>query len=287
MLGHRHCRLALAVLFVALLSVAVSPSVRAADVKCEPGKLAQKYPSLAGRTIKLAVTVDTKPLGWRDPNNFDHIMGYSPDQAAEVFKCLGLPTSYLIAPFSGALAALNSGQVDVLWGSLFYTPERAKTVDLIIYVLGASAGVVHHGNPKNIHGLADLCGLRAASVIGGIEAVKLRDTSNACVAEHKPAIDITTAPDRPSALRLLDSDRADLYLGIGMKQAYDTTLYDIPFVYANDLKTGIGLQKGNKELENAIFEALSVLHATGQDKALLAKYDIDPNLALAPQILTE
>ncbi len=276
----------LAVSFAITLGAGV-PSAFAADAKCEPDKLATKYPGLVGKTVKLAMTVDTKPLGFRDPNNLDHLMGLSPDQSTAVFACLGLPTQIMIAPFSGALNALTAGQVDVLWGSLFYTPERAKAVDLIIYMLGASAGVVPKGNAKNIHELGDLCGDRAAAVVGGIEAIKLSDTNKACLAGNKPGLEVTLSPDRISALRLLDNDRADLYLGIGMKQGYDQTLYDIPFVYVNDLKTGIGLQKGNKELETAIFEALSVMHNSGDDRALLTKYDIDPNLSLPPEILTQ
>ena len=73
-----------------------------------------------------------------------------------------------------------------------------------------------------------------------------------------------------------------------MRQGYDDTRYTIAFVYVNNLKTGIGLQKtGNKELEKAILEALTLMHDAGTDKALLSKYDIDPDLALPPELVVE
>jgi polar amino acid transport system substrate-binding protein len=274
-----------AVWFVA--TVITTSSSFAADPKCEPAKLAVKYPSLAGKTLKLAISGDIKPISYRDPDNLDHLLGFSPDQARAVFDCIGAPYELVVSSFSGSLAALTAGQVDALWGTLFYTPERAKVVDLVIFMIGASGGVVPKENPKNIHALGDLCGLRAVAPIGGIEAAKLNETNQSCLDAHKPGLEVLTSTDRPSAFRLLDNDRVDLYLGIGFKQSYDPDRYTFAFAYANDLKTGVGVQKGNKDLAQAIFDAFSVMHANDTDKALFVKYGIDPALMLPPQIITQ
>jgi polar amino acid transport system substrate-binding protein len=233
------------------------------------------------------VSGDIKPLSYRDPNNFDQLLGFSPDQARAVFACIGVPFEFVVSSFSGSLAALTAGQVDALWGTLFYTPERAKVVDLVIFMIGASGGVVPKGNPKNIRSLADLCGLRAVAPVGGIEAAKLNETNQACLNAHKPGLEVLTATDRPSAFRLVDNDRVDLYLGIGFKQSYDPDRYTFAFAYANDLKTGVGIHKGDKDLAQAVDDAFAVMHANGADKALFLKYDIDPELMLPPQIVTE
>ncbi len=275
-----------ALLFPAAIVLSLSPAF-AADPTCEPGKLATKYPSLAGKTIKLSITGDGKPLSYRDPNNLDNVIGFSPDQARAAFACIGAPYTLTVVPFSGALAALIAGQVDVFWGTLFYSPERAKAVDLVTYMVGASGGVVPKGNPKNIGGLGDLCGLRAVAPVGGMEVIKLNDTNQACLAAHKPGVEVMTATDRPSALRLFENDRADLYLGIGLKQAYDPALYTFAFAYVNDLKTGVGVHKGDKDLDQAIYDAFAVMHKDGTDKALLTKYEIDPGLSVPPEIIVQ
>lgn len=274
-------------LLCAMAALFWAPPSFAADPTCEPGKLATKYPSLVGKTLKLSVAGDSKPLSYRDPSNLDRMTGFSADQARAFADCIGVPIEFVISSFSGALAAVTAGQVDAYWGTLFYTPERAKVVDLVIYMVGASGGVVPKGNPKNIRSLADLCGLRAVAPVGGIEQVKLADTNQACLNAKKPGLEIFTATDRPSALRLLDNDRADLYLGLGLKQSYDEELYLLAFTYVNDLKTGIGVQKGNKDLENAAYEAFMVMHKAGADKDLLAKYEIDPGLSLPPEIVVQ
>ena len=277
---------ALAAMAFLVAGAAATPAI-ADDAKCEPAKLATKYPSLAGKTLKLAISGDVKPISYRDPNNLDQLLGFSPDQARAVFNCIGAPYTLVVSSFSGSLAALIAGQVDALWGTLFYTPERAKVVDLVIYMIGASGGVVPKGNPKNIYSLNDLCGLRAVAPVGGIEAGKLNDTNAACLAAKRSGVEVLTSTDRPSAFRLLDNDRVDLYLGLGFKQAYDPDRYTFTFAYVNDLKTGVGVQKGNKDLAEAIFDAFTVMHANGADKALFTKYDIDAALILPPQVLTQ
>jgi len=285
-MGQKAGRLGLAAAIAAIAIISGVPAI-AAEAKCEPAKLAAKYPTLVGKTVKLAVSGDIKPISYRDPSNLDRLLGFSPDQARAVFNCIGVPYEFVVSSFSGSLAALTAGQVDALWGTLFYTPERAKVVDLVIFMIGASGGVVPKGNPKHIHALGDLCGLRAVAPVGGIEAVKLKETNEACLEAHKPGLEVLTATDRPSAFRLLDNDRVDLYLGIGFKQSYDPDRYTFAFAYANDLKTGIGIHKGDKDLARAVDDALTVMHANGTDKALFKKYEIDPSLILAPQIMTQ
>ena len=100
----------------------------------------------------------------------------------------------------------------------------AKSVDLVLYTSAGDAVVVPKGNPKHIHSLQDICGLRAVSQLGGTENATLEKTSEDCTAAHKAPIAIAVAQDRPSALHDVDNDRADAYLGIGAVSAYDSVL---------------------------------------------------------------
>ncbi len=276
--------LSVIVLFTAL--IAWGNPVSAATPACEPTKLVQKYPSLAGKTLTVAMPSDSKPIAYRDPNNLDNLIGFAADYARGVFLCLGAPFKFMVAPLSGGLAAASSGQADMVWSTIYYTPERAKALDFVLYQKAASGGVVPKDNPKHISSFEDLCGHSAVSQIGSLEAVKLGEASKACLDKGKAAIDIVTAPDRASGLRLLDSGRADLYLGIGIKGAYPDNL-TMSFIYTSDIRAGIGLTKGSAELERAVVDAVAALQANGFERKLYETYDIDPSLTFPPTIVTQ
>src|SRR6202008_4934587 len=47
-----------------------------AFAKCEPEKAASKYPSVASKKIKVAVDPESPPYTFRDPKNFENIIGF-------------------------------------------------------------------------------------------------------------------------------------------------------------------------------------------------------------------
>ncbi|WP_020067695.1 hypothetical protein [Paraburkholderia caledonica] len=49
---------------------------------CEPSKVAQKYPSLAGKTIKIGVDPESPPYAFRDSKDFNKIIGADADMEA-------------------------------------------------------------------------------------------------------------------------------------------------------------------------------------------------------------
>ncbi len=278
------CLLSLALLVGFVVSI---QPARAADARCEPEKVATKYPGLAGKTLKVGVTGDSPPFSYRDPNNFERMTGFVADFARATFACIGVNFDFAPSPFSGLVLSVTAGQIDLAWSSLFYNPERAKAVDFVMYMTGGSGGVVMNANVKKIHSLDDLCGVRGASVVGTYELVKLKEVSAACVAAGKPEIEIITTPGRTESLLLLTNDRADVYLGVGAKLAYDPKIFTLAFVYSNDLRVGVGVKKGNAELERAIYDSFIVLQANGVEAKLYDTYGLDHELSRKPEIVLE
>jgi polar amino acid transport system substrate-binding protein len=279
-------RSALGVLVVfAALGAAINTAA-AAGAACEPAKLATKYPGLAGKTIKITMPGDAKPIAFRDPTNLDNETGFGADYARAVFACLGVPAQFDIAPLSGGLTAAQAGRSDLVWSSIYYTPERAKVLDFVIYQQAASGGVVPKDNPLKIKSLADLCGHSAVAQIGSLEIVKLQTTSDDCIKAGKPPVNVVSSPDRTSGLRLLDDGRVDLYLGLGLKEAYNDNVI-MAFIYTSDIKVGVGVTKGASELEKALAEAFTALQANGTERKIYDKYEINPSLTLSPSIVTE
>jgi polar amino acid transport system substrate-binding protein len=277
--------LMMAVLF--LVAVASMPSAKAAEAGCEPGKIATKYPSLAGKTLKVGISAGDKPFSLRTPDDVSQFTGFDVEYAKQAFACIGAPIEFSVASWPGLMPSLVAGQIDVMWDELFYTPERAQAIDFVLYSTAGDAIVVHKGNPKNVHVLSDLCGLRAVSQLGGTENGTLTTTSQQCTDAHKAPIAITVAQDRPSGLRELDNDRVDAYLGIGTVSAYDPAVYEIAYSYSSGVKVGVGVRKGDTDMAKALYDTIKIMQADGSDKKLYETFGLAPALAMPTEILVK
>jgi polar amino acid transport system substrate-binding protein len=275
----------------AILVVIPSASAGAAEAGCEPDKMASKYPSLAGKTIKIGQDGESVPFSQRDPKDFSKLIGLDADLARAAFACVGVPIDFTIGTWAGLIPAAMAGQIDIMWDTLLYTPERAKKLDFVVYMNAATGMLVAKGNPKNIHALGDLCGLAATTTLGTTQEAMLRDTNTKCVAAGKPAINIITSPDMPSGLRLVQSGRADLvsvnkFVGDSMVASSGGTV-ESAFDIVTGAKISVGTAKGNTDLINAIKDGLVAIRANGTEKAIYERYHVDFGLTTDPSILTE
>jgi polar amino acid transport system substrate-binding protein len=264
------------------LTVLVGGQASAAEGKCEPEAVATKYPTLAGKTIRVAQSGEGAPFTFRDPEEFDKLIGLDADLVRATFGCIGVKFEFKTGGLSGLLPAVIAGQADLMWSNLYYTPARAEQVDFVTYLLAATGGMVKKGNPKNIHSLDDACGVRAAAGLGTVEEAMFRSVSDKCVATGKPAIELVTYADRPSGIRMVQNDRADLLMGdLG---SMDYTIAQLPnelergYMMLTDYKVGPGIAKNMPELRQAVFDSLQIIQAEGTMKKLMVKYNVDPTL---------
>jgi len=259
--------------------------------KCEPEKLATKYPGLVGKTIRIGQDGESPPYSYRDPNNFDNLIGLDAEMARAAFACIGLPVEFKTGAWSGLLPAVIAGQLDVMWDTLYYTPERAKSVDFVSYMIAATGGLVAKGNPKSIKSLDDVCGKRATAGLGTVEEAAFRDLSTKCVAAGKAEISIVTYPDLPGGTRLVSNDRADVLMSdLGMVNTLvknNPDQFDRGFMIITNFKIAVGYTKDNKDLGQALLDALTILRADGTEKKMFEKYGVDYAISQPSEILTK
>ncbi|MDQ0391339.1 transporter substrate-binding domain-containing protein [Labrys monachus] len=263
----------------------------AADLKCEPGKLASKYPGLVGKTIRIGQDGESPPYSFRDPKDFSQMAGLDADLARATFKCIGTPVEFVTGAWSGLLPAIIAGQIDVMWDTLLYTPARAKQIDFVAEMSSASGVLVPAGNPKQLKTLVDACGLTGTAGLGTVEEAQLRRMSADCEKAGKASVGIVPTADIPAGARLVQNGRADFL--IDDLALIDSMVGSNPAAYArafsmktHDIKA-VGLTKGNKDLAKAIYDALSILEADGTAKEIFQKYNTDYGLVVPPKILTE
>ena len=265
--------------------VGVAGTARAA---CEPDKVATKYPGLAGKTLKVGLDPTLPPIMYRDPNNPSKIIGQDPDMIEAAMKCLGLKYELVGLDFGTLVPTLQAGQIQLIWSNIYYTPARAQAADFVNYATTGTAGIVKKGNPKGIKTIDDVCGKRAAPILGTVEDKGFQDASAKCVAAGKPAIEITPYPNAPATSRAIENDRADLSM-------YDVVLVDQvvrsnpdkferAYYFRSNIKVGVAVKKGNEELVTAVKDAITELQANGTQKALMQKNGIDPTLAIPVEI---
>ena len=275
----------------------------AAQALCSPGAVAAQspacaaqhfdriYPKLAGTTLRIGQDGQSAPYSFRDARDYNTLEGIDADFARAVFTCLGINTEFVTGAWSGLLPALIAGQTDVMWNALYYTPERARQVDYVTYMVAATGSLVQKGNPKHIKQIEDLCGLRATGGLGTVEYARLKDASAACIARGRPGIELVTYTDMSGGERLLQNDRTDLMLS---DLSFSTQVvrehpgqFEIAFSIRSDMRIGVGVRKGRADLEAALQQAIQLLQADGTQRSVLLKYGLEPTLQQSPEVLRE
>ena len=273
-----------------LFAVANTASPAYAAPACEPEKLAAKYPKLAGKKLKIGQDGESAPFSHRDPKDFNHLIGLDADMARAAFACIGVPIEFTTGAWSGLIPAAMSGQIDVMWDTLLYTPERAKRMDFVAYMNSATAIIVPKGNPKKIKAVTDMCGLTGTANLGTTQEAMLREGSEKCVAAGKKPIEIVTSTDMPAGLRLVLNSRADASLTnkfVGDIAAQTTPAIEVAAGIVTGARIAVGTAKGNDDLVKAIADALTVLKANGEMKKIYEANKVDYDLVTEPEILTK
>jgi polar amino acid transport system substrate-binding protein len=268
----------------------LASTVQAAPA-CEPAKLATKYPSLAGKTIKIGADPQTPPYAMRDAKDFNIVTGSDIDLATAVLDCAGIKHELFLGGWSGLMPATASGQVDIFFDNLYYTPERAKQLDFVLYMQAATGAMTQLGNPKKITEMAASCGTTYAVGLGTVEEVAARKQDALCKTEGKPAMTIMTYPDMASGIRLLQSGRADIMMTdlalVDSLVAENPKAYERAYKILSGMNIGAAVKKGNTDLLKAIDDGLQVIQAQGKQKEIFAKYKIDGDMQISAAIKTE
>ena len=283
--------LATMALGAALAAWTMVGAAQAADPMCEPDMVAEKYPGIAGKTIKIGADPQTPPYVFRDAENFDNVIGYDADLSRAVFACAGVDVEFELGGWSGLLPALVAGQIDVMWDTLYYTAERAEQVDYVIYMQAGTGGMTQKGNPKGIGGLDDACGTVFSVGLGTVEEAAMRSKSQQCEEGGMEPVEIMTYPDVAAGFRQVENQRADIMLSdLSLLTKYtldnsDTT--EMAFKILTGFKIGVAVVNDAGDLLQAIEDGLRVMEANGTKRELFLKYQMDPDLALPTEVLRD
>ncbi|WP_295813456.1 ABC transporter substrate-binding protein [uncultured Nitratireductor sp.] len=223
------------------------------------------------------------PWSYHPGDDQSEYAGIDVDIANEFSKRLDLEPRFVSLGFAAIIPALKSGRFDMAMAGMSDTEERGKQIDMIDYALDSTTLLVQAGNPKNIRGLEDLCGLSVAGVTGSIQLAMAEEQSPKC---DEP-INITAFPTKSDAVLQVETKRMDATLDGYIVSGYLTkegvlgqkNMEAVFEAVLNPKPLGIGVAKGNAELRDAVVAAINSMIQDGTYQKIFAKWG-DDNMPL-------
>jgi polar amino acid transport system substrate-binding protein len=209
---------------------------------------------------------DARPMSYVEEGQRS---GYEPELARLVCQQLGLEPIWHNTRMEEFYSSMQTGQYDVVWFNQAITPERQQWVDFTRpYGLFDESVLVKAESP--VHAIADLAGLR----VGG-----LADSTNLALAATFPDVTLVPYPGSdqvlPEMLEALRSGEIDALIDdelVLVVAAEDDSTLRLAFNVPTRVPFGIGVQKGNLALHQAINSTLDRLIADGAVAKLWDKW---------------
>ncbi len=204
--------------------------------------------------------------------------GFDVDLITAIAQRMGLKPKIVPTKFDTIIDDLAARHFDVVISAISITPDRQKKVDFVPYLNAGESLLVQKGNPKNIQSTDELCGLAAGVQDGTIEQGVLQSSSDNCLEQDKPAINIIALQDQTAVVQLLatnrvvatyqDSPVTDYYA----KQNPDK--YEVGGSVFAQGPEGIAVRKNDSSMFNAIQTAYNQLKAAGTYQQLILKWGL-------------
>ena len=211
---------------------------------------------------KLRVAVDTT----YPPMEFEaidgKIIGLDIDLARELAKVLKVEAEFIVMPWDGILAGLQSNRYDIIMSSMNVTPERSAQVNFVPYITMGQVFVVKKTAKPVVHD---------KDLDGRTVAVQVDTTSFSAVEAIKKSgvkiKDIKTFPGATETFSALKSNQADVIVTDEVVGRYYSGLDAKNFmVSGNAVKPepiGIAVKKSDTKLFKALEEAVKTIKENG------------------------
>ena len=226
-------------------------------------------------TIRVASNVEYPPFEYYDTDN-STIIGLDKDLADVIGQKLGVKLEFENMGFDAIIPALAANRFDMAMSAMTDTEERRKKVDFVDYFTSGGGFLVKKGNPKNIHDLADICGVTAAIDKGTTSVEDAKKASEDCVKAGKPEVDVKILPGTNDIVLALQSGRAEVAMidtsaGSYIAQQHQG-IFEVPGTSYAPRPYGLVLPKGSDELTKALQATVQALIDEGTYGKILAKW---------------
>lgn len=221
-----------------------------------------------GQLSIIASDFDARPMSFVQDGDR---LGYEPAVARAIGELLGLEPVWFDYPPDQFYPTLSTGDYDVVWFSQAITQDRRAWADFTRpYGRFDEAVLVREDSP--IHTIADLTHQRLGSVAGSAPIA----LSEALPDLEWVTLDFESADQAfPNLLAALDQGTVDALVGdalLLLTAEADTNHLRVAFQLPSQNPFGIGVLPGNRELLEALNQALNQLIVNGTLAKLWAQW---------------
>lgn len=219
-----------------------------------------------GQLSIIASSFDARPMSFLQGNER---LGYEPAVARAVCQQLGLEPVWVNYPIDQFYPVLSSGQHDVVWFNQAITQERRAWADFTRpYGRFDEAVLVREDSP--IHSVPDLAGKRLGTLDTRLPML---------LQEDFPDLEWVTFTDRDAALATMLSALENREIDAVLEDAVllltaeaDNPRWRVAFQRSTQQPFGVGVLPGNRELLDALNQALNQLIMNGTLARLWAQW---------------
>lgn len=256
--------------FIAFAAIMASTAVQAEG-------LPERIKS-AGK-VTIANTPNYPPMEYKDPAT-NQLMGLDIDLGLALAKQLGVTVEWADIGFEQMVSSVTTGRVDLIHSGMSDLPKRRDTLDFVDYMKSGAQFYTTFSRKDELKTETDLCG----KTVGMSRRTSFPDetakwSAANCEAKGLPAIKVVGTEGSADARTQLKQGRLDAavqgsetvpYLLNLEKDAYAAIGTPFTAVYQ-----GIGFAKKDTELRDAYIGAMKALIASGEYKAILAKWNLE------------
>src|ERR1700760_2959539 len=253
--------------------------------------LAEKFPDWKGKTLVNAINPHTPGYEAIDPKDPSKYVGFDIDLGEAIGDCLGFKLAYKPVTFAALLTTLASGQADIVISDIYATEERAKAADFITYSKVFDGVLVAKGNPKKITGInSSLCGAAAAENTGYVEVPLIQNLAPECKKEGKAEPTIQLYDNNANCIQAILAGRADTYVNdvntVDQAVKANPDKLEKAIAVTIPYSVGIAVPKDKPKFREAVMAAMNEIYKSGDQLALLKKWELDPANFKEPDLLT-
>jgi polar amino acid transport system substrate-binding protein len=223
-------------------------------------------------TLIMATNPTLRPLQFVDSSGA--LRGMRIELGEAIAKRLCLTPQYVRMEFSAMIPGLQIGRWDMINTGIFWTEQRAETMQMINYESQAISISVPHGGSPGIARPDDLAGRSVGVEIGGFEERKLRELNQSLVSRGLAPIEIRTFDNFAAAFQAMSAGQTDATVSIDPTAAEYAKVGAVDRVVTGLYPTPVALAMRSSALSAAVVQVLNDMQRDGSYEQLMDRYGI-------------
>ncbi|WP_024799825.1 ABC transporter substrate-binding protein [Nocardia sp. BMG51109] len=248
-----------------------SSSEEAAPTNCTPTLGAADLASEG--TLTIATNATLPPMQYVDESG--DLAGMRVDLGKEIAKRLCLTTHFVNTEFEAQIPGVQGRRWDMIDTGMFYTEQRAQTVDLVPYEIQAVSVSVSQGNPEHISSVDDLAGKTIGVEAPGYEFDTFTALAKTFAEQGKAPLKVQTFRTNADAYQALSAGQVD---GVSIVESV-TSFYqkggrfETAVKGINEAPLALGFAK-NSKAAGEVARVLTAMREDGSLSTLFTKYGV-------------